>query len=198
MSSIIPLEKIQNRIYLIHREKVMLDRDLAELYGVETRVLKQAVKRNIERFPADFMFELSDEEIEYMVSQSVIPSKSLFGGALPMAFTEQGVAMLSSVLRSERAVKVNIAIMRAFVALRRMIAEYEELNRRMAKIERKQDKLTAVVFKLIEELNAPPDENTKRIGFETDDCQKIMVILRQNSELNSEFRWTPSSRWRPS
>ena len=105
------LAKIERRIFLVRGQKAMLDFDLAELYGVETRALKQAVRRNLVRFPADFMFELSAAEIKNLVSQTVIPTRGKLGGATPMAFTEQGVAMLSSVLRSSRAVQVNIAIM---------------------------------------------------------------------------------------
>jgi hypothetical protein len=105
-------ESIINKILVVRNQKVILDKDLAVLYNVETRALKQAVKRNIKRFPSDFMFIFSKKEIEKMVSQNVIPSKSYFGGAAPFAFTEQGVAMLSSVLKSERAIEVNILIMR--------------------------------------------------------------------------------------
>lgn len=114
MSKLIPIkeENIASHIYLIRGEKVILDYDLAMLYGVETRVLKQAVKRNVKRFPDDFMFVLTLDEVNSLVSQNAIPSKSYFGGALPMAFTEQGVTMLSIVLRSKRAVQVNIAIPR--------------------------------------------------------------------------------------
>src|SRR6266436_1769679 len=101
------LAKVERRIFLVRSQKVMLDFDLAELYGVETRALKQAVRRNLDRFPADFMFELSTAEIKNLVSQTVIPTRGKLGGATPMAFTEQGVAMLSSVLRSSRAVQVN-------------------------------------------------------------------------------------------
>jgi phage regulator Rha-like protein len=109
------LQLIQNKIYEIRGQRVMLDFDLAEMYEVETRALKQAIKRNIDRFPNDFMFELNEKEIENLVSQSVIPSKSKLGGAKPFAFTEQGVAMLSSVLNSKKAIQVNIAVIRAFV-----------------------------------------------------------------------------------
>jgi len=117
------LQVIQSKIYEIRDYKVMLDRDLAEMYGVETRVLKQAVKRNIERFvDDDFMFELTEHEIDRMVSQFVIPSRSYFGGAKPYAFTELGVAMLSSVLKSKTAIEINRGIMRAFVAVRQMLA----------------------------------------------------------------------------
>ncbi|MBK9735744.1 MAG: ORF6N domain-containing protein [Saprospiraceae bacterium] len=120
-------------------ERVILDIHLAELYGVETRVLKQAVKRNIERFPDDFMFELNDDEIDEVVSQNVIPSKSYFGGANPYAFTETGVAMLSSVLKSSKAVEMNIAIMRTFVALRKLAINYDELLKKLEAMEKGYD-----------------------------------------------------------
>ncbi|MEM6264767.1 MAG: ORF6N domain-containing protein [Bacteroidota bacterium] len=119
-NSILPKEKVISKIIVLRKEKVMLDVHLAELYGVQTRVLKQAVRRNIERFPEDFMFELTPEEIEQVVSQNVIPSKSHLGGAVPFGFTEAGVAMLSSVLKSKKAIEVNVAIMRTFVKLRKM------------------------------------------------------------------------------
>ena len=128
------LQIIQNKIFEVRGYRVMLDYHLAELYQVETRALKQAVKRNIERFPGDFMFVLSKEEANLLlsigVSQNVIPPDYNFGAALPMAFTEQGVAMLSSVLRSKVAIEVNISIMRAFVLMRQMVIGYEELLRR--------------------------------------------------------------------
>ena len=113
----------------------MLDFDLAELYETETRILKQAVRRNIERFPRDFMFELTESEIVLLVSQSVIPSKSKLGGAKPYAFTEQGVAMLSSVLNNEKAIEINIAIMWSFVSLRKFALTYDELTKRLTEIE---------------------------------------------------------------
>lgn len=122
---------IQHKIYEIRGVKVMLDFDLAEMYGIETRVLKQAVRRNMDRFPPDFMFGLTDREVDVMVSQIVIPSKSYLGGALPLAFTEQGVAMLSSVLRSKTAIEVNIVIMRAFVILRQYALGYGELKQQL-------------------------------------------------------------------
>ncbi|MGH2566937.1 MAG: ORF6N domain-containing protein [Bacteroidota bacterium] len=111
-SQFIPAEVIENRIFLLRGQKVMLSPHLAKLYGVETRALNQAVKRNVTRFPADFMFQLSKEEADWLVSQNVIPQRKYFGGSNPYAFTEQGVAMLSTVLRSEQAIQVNIAIMR--------------------------------------------------------------------------------------
>lgn len=129
------LEIITQKIHEIRGHKIMLDFNLAELYETETRILKQAVKRNIERFPEDFMFELTENEIILLVSQSVIPSKSKLGGAKPYAFTEQGVAMLSSVLNSKKAIEVNIAIMRTFVVLRNSILSLEEITNRVSEIE---------------------------------------------------------------
>lgn len=129
------LQTIQNRIYEIRGEKIMLDFDLADLYDVENRVLKQAVKRNIDSFPDDFMFTLSEKEIYQMVSQKVIPSKSYFGGAVPFAFTEQGVAMLASVLKSKKAVQVKISIMRAFVLMRRYALSHKDLTEKLNKLE---------------------------------------------------------------
>lgn len=151
----------------------MLDFHLAGLYGVETRVLKQAVKRNIIRFPDDFMFELTDEEMEGLVSQIVIPSRKVFGGARPFAFTEQGVAMLSSVLRSPTAINVNIAIMRTFVMIRRLAAEYDELRKRIEDLEKDMDMQFSDVdsqFKEIYEaltvlLARPQQKERPRIGF---------------------------------
>ena len=123
---IVPLSVIERRIFLIRRQKVMLDRHLADLYEVPPIALRQAVKRNQSRFPDDFAFQLTADEAEGLVSQNVIPSRRSFGGSLPYAFTEQGVAMLSSVLRSDRAIAVNIAIMRTFVRLRRILGKHKE------------------------------------------------------------------------
>ncbi len=143
----------------------MLDADLAALYGVDTRTLVQAVRRNVERFPVDFMFQLTKPEFEDLRSQIVISS---WGGRRypPYAFTEQGVAMLSSVLRSERAIRVNIEIMRAFVELRRMQASHADLARKLFSMEKKYDKQFKVVFEAIRDLMAPPElEKRGRIGF---------------------------------
>ena len=129
------LEIIQNKIFEIRGYKVMLDFDLAILYGIENRVLKQSVKRNFKRFPKDFLFSLSETEINQLVSQNVIPSKSYFGGSFPFAFTEQGVAMLSSVLKSDKAIEVNISIIRAFVTFRQFSLTYNELKERIEEIE---------------------------------------------------------------
>ncbi len=157
-------EAIIKRIFILRGEKVILDIHLAELYVVETRSLKQAVKRNIVRFPNDFMFELSSEEIDWVVSQSVIPSKSHLGGAIPFAFTENGVAMLSSVLKSPRAIDTNIAIMRTFVAIRKLALNYQGLLKRIEEIEKSTDAKFTVIFQTLQLLVSP---KTKRqpIGF---------------------------------
>ena len=159
------MEVIEQKILLIRGQKVMLSIHLAELYGVETRALNQAVKRNFNRFPKDFMLQLTDHEAGQLVSQNVIPHKKYFGGSLPYAFTEQDVAMLSSVLNSERAVQVNIAIMRTFVKLREMIISNKEMAKRLDALEKKYDAQFKVVFDAIRELMAPPEPKHRRIGF---------------------------------
>ncbi len=131
------LELIKRSILEIRGKKVMLDMDLATIYEVETRVLKQAVRRNLDRFPDDFMFELTIEEMNNLVSQIVIPTLNHFGGAKPFAFTEQGVAMLSSVLKSKKAIQMNIAIMRAFVLMRQFALTYQELSEQLKDLENK-------------------------------------------------------------
>ena len=161
----VPAARIERGIFQLRGVQVILDRHLAELYGVETRALKQAVKRNLKRFPSDFMFELHENEIEFLVSQSVIPSKRELGGAAPYAFTEQGVAMLSSVLRSSQAVQVNIEIMRAFVKLRALSADHKALARRLNQLESKYDKQFAVVFDAIRAMMNPPEGKKQPIGF---------------------------------
>jgi hypothetical protein len=130
------LELIKNQIHEIRGKKVMLDMDLAKIYEVETRVLKQAVRRNIDRFPEDFMFELTEVEMKNLVSQFVIPAINQFGGAKPFAFTEQGIAMLSSVLKSKKAIHMNIAIMRAFVMMRQFALTYHELSEKLLELEK--------------------------------------------------------------
>lgn len=162
---IIPAERIENRIILIRNEKIILDHDLAQLYEVETRVLIQAVKRNIERFPRDFMFQLSTDEFSNLKSQIVMSS---WGGRRkpPYAFTEQGVAMLSSVLRSKRAVYVNVEIMRTFVRLRTMLQSNESLSKKLTALERKYDHQFKIVFDAIREIMNPKEPPKKRrIGF---------------------------------
>jgi uncharacterized protein YjcR len=165
-NSLIQVQRIEKAIFLIRGQKVMLSSHLAELYDVETRVLNQAVKRNISRFPEDFMFQLSTSEAQQLVSQNVIPHKKYFGGSLPYAFTEQGVAMLSSVLSSERAIHVNIEIMRAFVRLRRILASHAELARKLEELEKKYDSQFKMVFDAIRQLMAPRGGQEKKIGFQ--------------------------------
>ena len=168
-TSLIPAERIENSILFIRKEKVILDEDLAFLYGVSTKVLIQAVKRNMERFPLDFMFQLSKEEFVSLRSQIVTSKpKSGRGGRRypPYAFTEEGVAMLSSVLNSPRAIKVNIEIMRAFVRLRKILASHVELARKMETLEKKYDSQFKIVFDAIRQLMAPKEAPNKRIGFQ--------------------------------
>lgn len=160
----IAVERITERIFQVRGQKVMLDSDLAGLYQVPNKALKQAVKRNMDRFPGDFMFELSREEFEHLRSQIVTSSR---GGPryAPMAFTEQGVAMLSSVLRSRRAIQVNIQIMRAFTGLRRMLSGYAELKLKIEEMEAKYDQSFQVVFDAIKKLLEVEDRPKRRIGF---------------------------------
>ena len=168
-TSLIPAERIERSILLIRGQKVMLDEDLAGLYRVETKSLVRAVKRNIDRFPADFMFRLSTEEFERLRCQ--IGTSKTEGGRggrryAPYAFTEQGVAMLSSVLRSTRAVAVNVEIMRAFVRLRQMLASHADLARKLDAMERKYDSQFKAVFDAIRQLMSPPETKPRRrIGF---------------------------------
>jgi hypothetical protein len=173
MKAIIPSERILNRIYYIRDMKVMLDRDLAELYDVETRVLKQAVRRNISRFPDDFMFEMTKEEFENWRSQIVMSNEDKMGlRHAPMAFTEQGVAMLSSVLNSERAIQVNILIMRAFTKLRQMISSHEDLRRKIDAMEKKYDHQFKIVFDAIKKLvetHSKSETPKNKIGFKVKD-----------------------------
>jgi hypothetical protein len=166
--AVIPIERIASAILMLRDQRVMLDYDLAVLYGVETRALKQAVRRNPDRFPNDFMFELSEQEIDTVVSQFVIPNRRRFGGAKPMAFTEQGIAMLSSVLNNERAIKVNIAIMRAFVKLRQVLDTNRELAQKFSELEQrvgKHDEEIAAILEAIRQLMAPPEKARREIGF---------------------------------
>lgn len=157
--------QLEGLIFLIRGQRVMLSPHLADLYGVETRALVQSVQRNIERFPSDFMFQLTEEEFASLRSQIVI-SKTR-GGAqyLPYAFTEQGVAMLSSVLRSSRAIAVNIEIMRTFVQVRSLIANNSELARKLEELEKKTDERFAVVFEAIRQLMTPPEAKQRKIGL---------------------------------
>jgi len=166
--SLEPVERIGRAIRLIRGEKVILDADLAELYGVETRVLVQAVKRNPERFPEDFLFQLTPEEFTVLRSHYV--TSRGWGGRryTPYAFTEQGVAMLSGVLRSPRAVQVNIEIMRAFVKMRQMLSSHARLEKKLLELEEKYDGQFTMVFEALKQLMAPPEPKRKRIGFRRD------------------------------
>ncbi len=167
-TALIPGERIERAILLVRGQKVLLDSDLANLYGVETKVLNQAVRRNLARFPADFMFRLTKAELEKWRSQFVTskPGAKMGLRRPPYAFTEQGVAMLSSVLHSDRAVAVNIEIMRAFVRLREMLAGHADLSRRLDDLEKKYDGQFRAVFDAIRQLMAPPTSSPKRaIGF---------------------------------
>jgi len=165
---------IENRILLIRGAKVLLDRDLAKLYQVKPIALRQQVRRNPKRFPADFMFELDDQEVEALLSQNVIPSRQSLGGAKPLAFTEQGIAMLSSVLTSERALEVNITIMRTFVKLRQLLATHEDLARRLDQLEWREserDGKVQYVFEMIRHLIEGPEPEPapkRQIGFPAD------------------------------
>ena len=168
MDKLVPTEKIENKIFQIRGKKVMLDRDLSYIYGVPTKVLLQAVKRNLRRFPDDFMFKLTREEIANLRSQIVTSS---WGGRRypPYVFTQEGVAILSSVLNSERAILSNIQIMRAFVSLRRLAITYVGLKRKIEDMEDKYDAQFGVVFEAIKKLLEPPPEPPKRrIGFHHD------------------------------
>ena len=177
MAKIIPSERIVNKIFLIRNVKVMLDRDLAELYGVETKRLKERVKRNIKRFPDDFMFELTKVEFESLRSQ-IATSKRGGTRYMPMAFTEQGVAMLSTVLNSGRAIQINIQIMRAFTQLRKALSSHEELKRKIEDIEKKYDKKFRIIdeqfkivfeaFEDIKQLFAKEQKSKKEIGFKNE------------------------------
>ena len=169
MSAVIPCERIERTILVIRGHRVMLDADLAKLYGVTTFNLNKAVKRNSDRFPEDFMFRLSAQESAALTFQIGISKSTGRGGRryAPYAFTEQGVAMLSSVLRSKRAIQVNIAIMRAFVQLREMIGSNKALARRLTDLEKKYDGQFRIVFEAIRELMAEPEPKSRRIGFKT-------------------------------
>jgi hypothetical protein len=166
--TLIPTERIERSILLVRGHKVMLDRDLADMYGVETRVLIQAVKRNLKRFPDDFMFQLTSQELENWRSQFVMsnPAAKMGLRRQPYAFTEHGVAMLSSVLNSDRAIEVNILIMRAFGRLREMIATHKDLVRKLDELENKYDQQFAVVFEAIRQLMSPPKPKRRQIGFQ--------------------------------
>ncbi len=158
-------ELIEEKIYMIRGQKVMLDRDLAMLYEVGTKVLNQQVKRNKIRFPEDFMFRLTREEFKFLKSQFVTSNWKVHDVSLPYVFTEQGVAMLSSVLNSDRAIQVNIEIMRTFIKIRNILSEHKDLLKRLDSMERNYDRQFRIVFQIIRELNSPEEKNRKQIGF---------------------------------
>lgn len=163
--SLVPMERIERAIFLIRGQKVMLDADLAELYGVLTKVLNQAVKRNKERFPVDFMFQLTKEEKDEVVTNCDHLKRLKFSPTLPHAFTEHGAIMLATILNSPVAVQSSIQVVRAFVRLRQMLASNAELARKLDSLERKYDAQFKVVFDAIRQLMTPPEPKRKRIGF---------------------------------
>jgi len=166
--TLVPAKRIENKIFLMRRQKVILDKDLAKLYRVKAIRLREQVKRNKKRFPEDFMFQLTTEEVDILVSQNAIPSKKHLGGYLPYAFTEQGVAMLSGILHSKKAVRVNIAIMRAFVKLRQILSTHKAFAHKLDELERKFEKHDGeihAIFEAIRQLMTPPEKPKRRIGF---------------------------------
>jgi len=181
MSNLIPAEIIEQRIFLIRGEKVMIDRDLAELYQVRTKALNQAVKRNLDRFPDTFMFQLTKGERDELVTNCDRFESLKHSTVRPLAFTEQGVAMLSSVLRSKRAIHVNIQIMNTFVALRRMLADNKALAQRLDELERKYDVQFKVVFDALRKLIAPPDPPKRPIGFGVREPKVPYIVIKRKS-----------------
>ena len=184
-NELIKNEEIQNRIYTIRDVQVMLDKDLAIFYGVKPIRLREQVKRNIKRFPSDFMFQLTEEEVDLMVSQNAIPSKQHLGGSLPLVFTEQGVATVSAVLTSERAIEINIQIMRAFVAMRRFIASNAEVFQRLDAVEKQQiwheaetDQKFEQIFNAIEKRSIKPKQGIFFDGQIFDAYQFVSDLIR--------------------
>ncbi len=166
--SVIPQEVLINKIYFLRNEKVMLDRDLATLYGVNARRLREQVKRNLAKFPIHFMFQLTEKEVEFMVSQNAIPSKAHLGGTLPYVFTEHGVLMLANVLNSQQAIQVSIRIIELFVKLREMLVSHTDLRLEIERIKKKidnHDKNIEIVFSYFEELLEKKQKPRKKVGF---------------------------------
>ena len=169
-------DTIENKIFLIRNQKVMIDRDLAELYGVKPIRLREQVKRNLARFPANFMFQLNENEVEMMVSQNAIPSKKHLGGYLPYAFTEHGILMLANVLRSDRAIEVSIRIIEIFVKLREMLFTHKDILLKLEQIEKTitgHDENIKLIFKYLKQLLNPSLPERRKIGFIQDDIEKI-------------------------
>ncbi len=162
MKSLVPIERIEGKIYIIRGKKVMLDRDLADLYEVETKYLNRQVRRNLDRFPADFMFQMTEAEF---LRCHFVTSKRGGRRYIPYAFTEQGIAMLSSILKSKRAVQVNIQIMRTFIKLRKILSSNRELRKKIESLENKYDQQFKVVFDAIKALLNPVSAKKKQIGF---------------------------------
>ena len=172
MATLIPIELIASKIYLIRNVKVMLDRDLAELYGVETKVLKQAVRRNIDRFPTDFMFELTKNEYQSLRSQIVTLKRGQHSKYAPFAFTEHGVLMLSSVLNSERAIQANIQIMRTFTKLREALLDNKDLRKELEELKQLTEDRFRIVFETLDQLLTIESKPKKKIGYTVKEKQK--------------------------
>jgi ORF6N domain len=193
---VIPVEKIERSIFLIRGQRVMLDRDLAYLYGVPTKVLNQAVKRNERRFPSDFMFRLTKEEKKGLVTNCDRLARLKHSSALPSVFTEQGVAMLSSVLNTERAIEVNILIMRAFVRLREAMASGKEFARRLEELERRiasHDENIRTLFQAIRQLMAPPAPGRNKIGFQLKEKRSPYLAKSRNRKISNSALWIRDS-----
>jgi len=178
---IIPSELIASKIHIIRRLKVMLDRDLAELYGVETKQLKRAVKRNIDRFPSDFMFELNVDEYEVLRCQTGTLKRGAHSKYPPFAFTEQGVAMLSSVLNSKRAIQVNIQIMRVFTQFRQILLSNKDLRRGLEELKRVTDDRFRVVFETLDQLLSHEERPRRKIGFKVEEKAARYRVNRKRS-----------------
>ena len=195
MTTVVPIESIVSKIVVLRGEKVLLDRDLAELYGVETKVLKQAVRRNIDRFPADFMFELTKEENQSLRSQNVTLKRGQHSKYLPFAFTEQGVAMLSSVLKSDRAIQVNIQIMRIFIKLREALFGNEDLRRELEGIKQITEERFRIVFETLDQLLTVENKPKKKIGYTVKEKRKAYskkTTKKKKTSLNGSF--TPKAK----
>jgi hypothetical protein len=169
MNELVPVERIENKILLLRGQKIMIDADLALLYNIPTKVLKQAVKRNIDRFPEDFMFELTEDEKLDVVTNCDHLKKLKFSPYLPYAFTEHGVLMLANVLNSQRAIKVSLQIVRTFVRLRQLLSSNIELARKLETLEKKYDEQFRVVFEAIRQLLIPPEKPKRPIGFHVEE-----------------------------
>ena len=181
MPNLIPAEIIEQRIFLFRAEKVIVDRDLAELYQVTTKVLNQAVRRNNDRFPDNFMFQLTEREKHELVTNCDRFETLKHSTSLPLVFTEQGVAMLSGVLKSKRAIQVNIQIMNTFVQLRRMLADNKALAHRLDVMEKKYDAQFKVVFDALRKLITPPDPPKRPIGFRVGEGKTPYIVIKRKS-----------------